>query len=1777
MADHARENFRHKYDLILAEEARVEGRILEAMKGYEKAIAGALDNGFIHEAALAYELTAKCYLGHDMQESSRLQLLQASALYAQWGAAAKVRDLAAQFPHWLMPEGADDKAETGLDGRLDAITMVKASQAVSSEIELAKLIQTLMINAVENAGADRGLLATPGSDGMEVEAEARAGENGILVTPVRTPITDIDCAHSIINTTTHTLKSIIIDDSSHPESMADDPYLRQGKAKSILCLPLIRHGNLAGVLYLENSQTPGVFNQNRLAVLDVLATQAAISLENSHLYDTRRESEEKFRALLQKVQAAVVVHGTDTQILTANTMAQDLLGLSEAQLLGKTAIDPDWHFLREDESLLPPEEFPVNRVLASKHALQNTVIGIDRPDRIEILWALVNAAPLFNETGGITHVIVSFSDISERKRAEQQLTASEQLFRTLVENSPDHIARYDLNLRRVYLNPALQKLFTAPLNQVLQKTSKTDSPLLDPKAYMANLQQVIDSGLEISDEIAFRTAQGQVHWANSRFAPELNTDGKVQSVLVISNDITEQKQAEIERLDHMHFLESLDRINRVLQTQGTFEKTMSTALSEVLDIFDCDRACLIYPCDPDAETWSVPLESTRPAFPGAGPHGPQPMEEEMAAVMRALLEKERPLRIGPEGDYPITPLAREKYNTRAVLATILRPKADKPWQFGLQQCSHERSWSDQEVRLFEEIGHRLSDGLNSLLSTRDMRQSEARFRLVFESSPVSIQEEDYSAVKAHLESLRPEYGDDLATYLVDHPQVAHECAALVRIIDINQAALRLHQAGTKEEFLRDLPQIFIPETVPAYRQILVSLMRGETHLRVESEIRTLTGQRHPIDIFISVCSGYEQSLGRVLVSLVDISEIKQAEQERQEHLHFLKSLDRINKVLQSEGSIEEILKRTLDEVLDIFDCDRTYLQYPCDPDASAEWWMPMERCKPEYPSTLAPGGRLPYHPHIEETLRAMRDRDTPIRLGPETDHPIPAEITENLGVRSLLAIALRPKVDRPWHFGIHQCSHDRIWTDQESRLFQEIAHRFSDGLNNLLITRDLRESEERFRLVYENSPVSVREEDFSAVKSRLDEFTMNYGDDLEDYLLAHPESVKECAALVRIVNVNNATLELHEADSKAELFDGLPKTFIPESYDAFRKELMAIAKGETELILDGVVQTLSGKRRDVSISFSVCPGYEDKLSKVFVSMFDITQRKVDEENLRLAASVFSTSQEGILISDADNRIIDINPAFTRLTGYSREETLGQNPSFLSAGRQNPTFYAEMWQSIHSTGEWQGEIWNQRKSGEIFPELLSIVAIKDDQGRLQHYVGAFTDISMIKQHEADLDRIAHYDMLTSVPNRRLLGDRLEQAIAHARRHEKNLAVCYLDLDGFKPINDQFGHEGGDRMLIEIAHRLETMSRAEDTVSRLGGDEFVLLWSDIGSETDCANALERVLNKVAEPMLLDNQMASVSASIGVTLYPDDNVDADSLLRHADHAMYMAKQLGKNRYQIFDARLERQISAQVELMEKISRGLERGQFELYYQPKVDYTTCETVGAEALLRWNDPVLGLVGPKEFISLIENDILAFRMGRWVMEQAIQQARIWYEKGITLPISINVFPRHLKNRTFVDDLRSTIASIWPQMPRNQLVIEIVETNDLEELEPIEQVIKQCLGMGIGFSLDDFGTGYSSLVYLRRLSIQELKIDQSFVRDMLEDPEDEAIVVGVIRLGQAFGLQVVAEGVETTEQAQYLVDIGCHIVQGYGMGRPMPAHTLEKWYAAFNAMELNVCRK
>lgn len=559
---------------------------------------------------------------------------------------------------------------------------------------------------------------------------------------------------------------------------------------------------------------------------------------------------------------------------------------------------------------------------------------------------------------------------------------------------------------------------------------------------------------------------------------------------------------------------------------------------------------------------------------------------------------------------------------------------------------------------------------------------------------------------------------------------------------------------------------------------------------------------------------------------------------------------------------------------------------------------------------------------------------------------------------------------------------------------------------------------------------------------------------------------------------------------------------------------------------------------------------------------NITERKQAEIKLQLAASVFTHAREGIIITDAAGHIIEVNDTFTQISGYSRAEAIGQKPKILQSGRHGSEFYAEIWKSLEKHHYWCGEIWNRRKNGEIYAEMLTISAVRDDTGKTQNYVGLFSDITQMKDHQKQLEHNAHYDALTGLANRVLLADRLQHAMNQSQRRQRSLAVVYLDLDGFKSVNDSYGHEIGDELLIAVAQQMKDALRDGDTLARIGGDEFVAVLVDLEQTADCEPILLRLLSAAAEPVTVNNIALQVSASIGVTLYPQDAADAEQLMRHADQAMYTAKQAGKNRYHLFDVKQDSAVQSLHENLDELQHALELREFVLYYHPKVNMKTGAVIGAEALIRWQHHGRGLLLPADFLPVIENHPFSIELGKWVIESALTQMSDWYDAGLEFPVSVNVAARHLQHEDFLSYLSTQLAS-HPKVEPSNLELEVLETSALEDMATVTANMQACRNLGIRFALDDFGTGYSSLTYLRRLPADMLKIDQSFVRDMLDDPDDLAIVNGVIGLAHAFQRQVIAEGVESVAHGQKLLSLGCDLAQGYGIARPMPAEELQIW--------------
>jgi diguanylate cyclase (GGDEF)-like protein/PAS domain S-box-containing protein len=569
------------------------------------------------------------------------------------------------------------------------------------------------------------------------------------------------------------------------------------------------------------------------------------------------------------------------------------------------------------------------------------------------------------------------------------------------------------------------------------------------------------------------------------------------------------------------------------------------------------------------------------------------------------------------------------------------------------------------------------------------------------------------------------------------------------------------------------------------------------------------------------------------------------------------------------------------------------------------------------------------------------------------------------------------------------------------------------------------------------------------------------------------------------------------------------------------------------------------------------------------TVLDITRSKENEEQLRLAASVFSHATEGVMITDPSGVILDVNEAFTEITGYSRDDALGKTPRLLKSGKQNADFYRAMWNDLNETGSWSGEIWNRRNNGEIYPEFQRINAVRDEDGNLQHFVAQFADITQEKAHQRQLEYIAHYDCLTDLPNRVLLADRLKQAMAQEQRRGQHLAVTYLDLDGFKDINDTHGHDIGDRVLVALSTRFKDALREGDTIARIGGDEFVAVLIDLAEVDDSLPVLERLLTSAALPIRLDGQDLQVSASLGVTFFPQaESIDADQLLRQADQSMYQAKQAGKNCYKIFDAEEERSIRGHIETLDRAREALAKQEFVLYFQPKVNMRTGRVVGAEALIRWQHPEHGLLSPFSFLPAIENTSLAIELDEWVLNTALAQLRTWQGAGLDLTISVNITAINLQRPDFVDRLLGLLER-HEGLDKRHIELEVIETSALDDMNHVSRVIERCRDLGIEFALDDFGTGYSSLAYLKRLPAKTLKIDKSFVRDIFEDPEDFAILEGVLGLAASFGREAVAEGVESIDHGAMLLYLGCELAQGYGIAQPMPAGELGDWVSNWRA--------
>jgi diguanylate cyclase (GGDEF)-like protein/PAS domain S-box-containing protein len=584
-----------------------------------------------------------------------------------------------------------------------------------------------------------------------------------------------------------------------------------------------------------------------------------------------------------------------------------------------------------------------------------------------------------------------------------------------------------------------------------------------------------------------------------------------------------------------------------------------------------------------------------------------------------------------------------------------------------------------------------------------------------------------------------------------------------------------------------------------------------------------------------------------------------------------------------------------------------------------------------------------------------------------------------------------------------------------------------------------------------------------------------------------------------------------------------------------------------------------GSRLHVQLTITALRNASNELIGYLGIAADIGERLSMEQELRVAAIAFE-SQAAIMVTDRRQRILRVNPAFSQLTGYSAEEAVGQLPSMLKSGRQDRQFYQAMWHELELTGHWQGEIWNRRKSGEVYPEWLTISAVYDADGELSHYVSTFSDISNLKVAESEIHHLAFYDPLTDLPNRRLLLNRLDKAGQAARRSGHYGALLFIDLDHFKTLNDTLGHDVGDSLLVEVAGRLRGCISEGDTAARQGGDEFAVMLEELGSEAAAAavqaeTVAERIRSELTRPFqLADGSEHFASASIGISLFFGQEASVESLVKQADIALYRAKDAGRNMVRFFDNAMQTALNERAALESGLRGALVRNEFVLFVQPQVD-SSGQLRGAECLIRWQPPGRPVVMPGDFVPLAEDSGLIVPIGLWVLDEACAQLRSWAEHVATrdLYLAVNVSACQFRQANFVAQVTSALQRHGADPAR--LKIELTESLLLDNVDQVVSKMQALLALGVRFSLDDFGTGYASLAYLKRFPFEQLKIDRSFIRDIASDPDDAAIVSAIVAMGNALRLNVVAEGVETEEQRAYLIEHGCRCFQGYLFGRPM----------------------
>ncbi len=861
-------------------------------------------------------------------------------------------------------------------------------------------------------------------------------------------------------------------------------------------------------------------------------------------------------------------------------------------------------------------------------------------------------------------------------------------------------------------------------------------------------------------------------------------------------------------------------------------------------------------------------------------------------------------------------------------------------------------------------------------------------------------------------------------------------------------------------------------------------------------------------------------------------EQKRAEAERLSNLHFFESMDKVNRAIQRASDLEQMMIDVLDAVLKVFGCDRAYLLHPCDPDAPT-WKVPMERTRPSYPGVLALGLEMEMTPQVSNTFRLLLESDGPVQFGPGTPYAVPPDVAERFQLKSFMSMALYPKMGMPWQFGIHQCSSVRNWSPNEERIMHEIGLRLADGLTSMLSFRahmesegKLKEAERQFHTLVDNLPDCIARFDREGRAVYVNQTAeKSFGFPTKDVVGTH---LAETGAGDGSLNITLSALVER----------------------AFQEGVANSLETEWE--------TLHG-RRHFDIRHVPERDEEGRVISVLGIAHDITDRKYTEEALRRSEEryrrIVDTASEGILMMDDELLISFVNARMAEMLGCQVEDMIGTPLLDFLFKEDKPGFqqcHAAMGQGSQTSQEQRFRCWD----GGALWTLTSASPISDGEEGFRGTITLVTDITERKRQQEQLIYQAHFDPLTDLPNRLLAMDRLEQNIRVAARNGSSTALLFLDLDDFKKVNDALGHEVGDQALKLASARLRQAVRSSDTVARLGGDEFIILIHEIADADAVRPVAEKIVQAFQEVFPVMGREVMLTASLGISIYPDDGNEPLVLLRNADTAMYHAKAKGRNAYQFFTESMNLDVARRLQMEEQMRLALGRNEFRLEYQPIVEVSSGTIVGVEALLRWRNPVLGDVPTPDFIEVAEQTGLIIDLGEWVIETALGDLQDWGPWCVSgFRLALNVSPRQFRQAGFVAGLQRAMKKTG--IRGEQLELEITEGILLGGEVGAAEVIAQLRDLGVKVSMDDFGTGYSSLSYLRNYRFDTLKIDRVFIRDIIDDPNDRELIIATLRMARGLGVRVVAEGVETAEQFAFLRHERCDCAQGFFLGRPLQA--------------------